>query len=150
MALNLPLPNPNPCAPAKPTRGTTLVKARDKQAKRRTAEDKEMRKARKRDNGCRFPGCDCKKKNLRIDVCHEKHRAMGGNPKLDRTTTDQLISFCLVRHGQWDRGEFDVVPHDRAVGFNGTADFYRKDERGRLEVFATEKRIGVSVTRDGR
>lgn len=129
----------------KPPRGSKLVASRAKQAARRTAEDKEMAKARKRDHGCRYPRCYCKRKNLRIDVCHETHRQMGGNPKLDRTTTDQLISFCVVRHGEWDRGEFTVVPQDRKLGMDGPVDFYAPDSSGRLECFASEKRIGVSV-----
>lgn len=58
-------------------------------------------------------------------------------------------ALCLVRHDELDRGEIAIVPQDRVIGFNGPTDFYR-NVNGRLELVASEKRIGVSSTRDGR
>lgn len=142
-------PDLRPGALAKPRRGDYRNEVRDRQNTRRTSERKVMDKARRRDSGCRWPRCDCKARKLLVEVCHERHRGMGGNPKLDRTTTDKLISFCIVRHDDWDQGRIAVVPQDRVIGFDGPADFY-VNVNGRLELYASEKVIGVSSTRDGR
>lgn len=69
-----------------------------KRKKVKAAEDAEMQKVRRRDKYCRFPLCGCKKFGLRLEVSHKKHRGMGGNPKLDRTTPDQMILLCSARH----------------------------------------------------
>lgn len=137
-------------APAKPKRGEYQLARRAKQAQQRTAERRTMDAARKRDGGCRYPGCPCRRQHLRVDVCHARHRGMGGNPSGNRTVTNILISLCLVRHGEWDRGEIEITPQDRLLGFDGPADFYRRDDAGQLQLVASEKRIGVSATRDGR
>lgn len=129
----------------KPAKGTAILERRAKVAARGTYEDKVMREAKQRDGGCRFPRCFCKKKNLQPQACHLRHRGMGGNPKRDRTTTKELMTFCQIRHDEWERGEFVVVPQDTLLGFNGLVDFYAPDVNGRLECFASEKRIGVSV-----
>lgn len=129
----------------KPLRGEFLAERRQRSKDKSAAEQKIMRQAKRRDGGCRYPHCDCHKLKMPIAACHETHRGMGGNPKLDRTTVEQLISLCGRRHDEWDRGLIAIVPQDRAIGFNGPADWYRVDQRGRLEQFASEKRIGVSV-----
>ena len=130
---------------AKPPKGEQLLERRAKVAARGTYEDKVMAQARKRDGGCRYPRCFCKRKNLVPQACHLHHRGSGGNPKRDRTTTKELITFCGPRHNQWELGEFTVVPQDTILGFDGLVDFYANDANGRLECFASEKRIGVSV-----
>lgn len=146
MAFSLPLPNAQPCAPAKPPRGEQLLERRGRVAARGTYEDKKMAQARKRDGGCRYPRCGCKKKNLTPQACHLRHRGMGGNPKRDRTTTKELLTLCGPKHGDWELDKFSVVPQDTALGFDGCCDWYATDpETGRLEMFASEKRIGVSV-----
>lgn len=134
----------------KPKAGAYQLDRRDTQVKRRTKERKTMDQARKRDRGCRYPGCLCKRHKLRVDVAHQIHRGMGGDKCGTRTATPILISLCVVRHGEYDRGEIDIQPQDRALGFDGPADFYRRDERGQFQLVASEKRIGVSSTRDGR
>lgn len=139
----------NPALPVgallKPRKGEQLLERRAKVAARGTYEDKVMAEARKRDGGCRFPRCFCKKRNLVPQACHLRHRGMGGNPKRDRTTTTELLTLCGPRHGEWALGEFVVVPQDTRLGFDGLVDWYAPDSSGRLECFASEKRIGVSV-----
>lgn len=143
--MTLPMGN----AQQKPPKDAFLKEKRLRSRARVAAEQKVMRDAKRRDHhNCRYPGCDCAKLDLPIHACHETHRGMGGNPKLDRTTRDQLISLCGERHREWDTGIIAIVPQDRAIGFDGPADFYRKHpETGRLEMVASEKRIGVSVAR---
>jgi hypothetical protein len=137
-------------ADPKSAKGTVQTERRQKSIDKSAYEKKVMEQAKRRDHRkCRFPRCDCGAKKLAIAACHEKHRGMGGNPKRDRTTLDQLITLCVVKHGAWDRGEIAIVPQDRAKGFNGPADFYAV-LNGQLFMIGAEKWIGESVTRDGR
>jgi hypothetical protein len=58
-------------------------------------------KARKRDGGrCRFPLCGCRALKLppRVEVSHDRHKGMGGNPAGDRSTSAGLITLCDHRH----------------------------------------------------
>ena len=135
-------------APAKPLRGTSLLRSRGRTAERKAHEQREMRAAKRRDGGkCRWP--HCRHGNLPVDVCHETHRGSGGNPKGDRTTRDQLIAFCRMHHGLWDTHEIDARPQT-ARGFDGPVDFYCRTESGRMEIVASERSVGVSVMRDER
>lgn len=63
-------------------------------------EDATMAAARKRDVYCRFPLCGCGKLRLVLDVSHQVHRGMGGNPAGDRTTLATLVLVCRARHRQ--------------------------------------------------
>lgn len=65
---------------------------------RRTKEDREKAKVRRRDKFCRFPLCGCRKLKLRLEVSHQEHKGIGGNPKGDRSTADLLILLCDHRH----------------------------------------------------
>lgn len=68
--------------------------------KRRTHEDTNKKAARRRDRGCRFPLCGCKKLKLplRLEVAHSKHKGMGGNPAGDRSVTELMVQLCDHRH----------------------------------------------------
>ena len=78
-----------------------------------------MRAALRRDHyRCRWPNCEYAKLDLPIDACHETHRGMGGNPKLDRTTRQTVLALCRIHHGLWDRGEITITPLTRE-GFDG-------------------------------
>ena len=57
-----------------------------------------MDHARKRDKGCRFPLCSCKKKGYRVEVAHLIHRGMGGDKSGERTEPDILVTVCYPRH----------------------------------------------------
>lgn len=87
------------------------------------AEGKVMSAVRREDHYCRFPLCGCRKHHLRLDVCHERHRGMGGNPALDRTTPEGLILLCSARHREnriaWDRATLAITPLSRTVGMRG-------------------------------
>jgi len=59
--------------------------------------------ARRRDRyRCRFPLCGCKRIGLtvepRVEVSHDRHKGMGGNPKGDRSVPELLITLCPHRH----------------------------------------------------
>lgn len=74
-----------------------VMRARKRMA-RATLERDEMHEARRRDKVCRFPGCGCRKFDLRTHVSHLRHRGAGGNPAGDRTQTAGLILVCSARH----------------------------------------------------
>ena len=95
----------------KPAKGSALLARRQRSALRRAAEQKAMQAAKRRDGlRCMYPGCLYRTKDLPIDACHLRHRGMGGNPAVDRTRRDQLISLCRIHHGQLDAGDIDITP----------------------------------------
>ena len=132
----------------KPTRGTALLKSRERRADRTAHEQREMQAALKRDGRvCRFPHCEFRAKKLPIDPAHHVHRGMGGDPKGTRTTRATVIALCRSHHGLWDADRIDIEPLT-AAHFDGPASFYAKDEEtGRMVHVASETRIGVSETR---
>lgn len=113
-----------PASP-KPARGSYALERTGKARAVKAAERKEMQAALKRDGyRCRYPGC--KYPGLRVDAAHMVHRGMGGNPKLDRTTRDQLIGLCIVHHGCFDSGEFAIRPYTPS-GTDGLCSFIHKE-----------------------
>lgn len=81
----------------KPT-GSRKVARGLKRLKRKATEDATMKVVRGRDKYCRFPLCGCKRFGLRLEVSHQKHRGMGGNPAGDRTDTRTMVLVCSARH----------------------------------------------------
>lgn len=82
----------------KPSR--TARKAAERQTKkdRKAHEDREKKKVRLRDKGCRFPLCGCKKLGRRLEVSHHVHKGSGGNPSGDRSMADIMVQLCVDRH----------------------------------------------------
>jgi hypothetical protein len=82
----------------KPSR--TARKAAERQTKkdRKAHEDREKKKVRLRDKGCRFPLCGCKKLGRRLEVSHYIHKGMGGNPSGDRSLEPLMVQLCVDRH----------------------------------------------------
>lgn len=82
----------------KPSRtARKLAKAADLK-KLRTNEANEKKHVRRRDKKCRFPLCGCRKLGLRLEVSHDRHKGMGGNPAGDRNTRRELVLLCVHRH----------------------------------------------------
>lgn len=130
----------------KPIKGTWLLEKRQRRQLIVKTEQKIMREAKRRDgNVCRFPMC--RHKSLPIDPAHIIHRGMGGNPKGDRTKTALIVSLCRIHHGQFDACLINVQPQDPTLGANGPMDFFIRSESGRFELFASEKRLGVSIVK---
>lgn len=67
---------------------------------------------RRRDKRCRFPLCDCSRLSLRLEVSHETHKGMGGNPAGDRSDASTLFLLCVWRHqlGRIARGKGTLKP----------------------------------------
>lgn len=68
--------------------------------KRKTHEDAEKAKVRRRDKGCRFPLCECRKMNLALHASHRVHKGMGGSPKGEVDDEKNMIRLCVWRHQQ--------------------------------------------------
>jgi hypothetical protein len=113
----------------KPRRGDALLERRTKRAATVKAEQAEMQAALKRDGRkCCVPDCIYSHKKLPVDACHLVHRGMGGNPKRDRTTRQQIVSLCRIHHGQLDAGEITVQPLT-SRGTDGPCFFLLRDGR---------------------
>lgn len=140
----------NPDLPAfafqKPAKGDYLLERKAERRKVEAFEEAEKAKVRKRDQKCRWPGCDCAKKELRLEVAHLHDKAMGGDHGL-RSTADQMILLCFVKHQgrpSLHSGDLEIRPKTE-LGTNGPCDFYSRTEAGRMEIAFTESVIGVSV-----
>jgi len=85
-------------------KGATALKLakRDLAKERKAHEESEKAKVRRRDKGCRFPLCGCRRLGLALkaspEVSHDKHKAMGGNPSGDRSMAAGMIQLCKHRH----------------------------------------------------
>ena len=109
---------------SKPAKGSALLARRQRSASRRAAEQKAMQAAKRRDgHRCMFPGCPYRNQDLPLDPAHLRHRGMGGNPALDRTTRQSIITLCRVCHGRYDAGDFEIRPIDAARGTDGPCEF---------------------------
>jgi len=83
----------------KPSRTARQIKKRDATIKLKTGEDREKRKARARDlHRCRFPLCGCRRLVLPLEVSHDQHKGMGGDPTGDRSLANVMTLFCRHRH----------------------------------------------------
>jgi len=62
------------------------------------SEDAAKARVRRRDKGCRFPYCGCRQLGLALEVSHNEHKGMGGNPSGVRSNTALLMQLCRERH----------------------------------------------------
>lgn len=109
----------------KPPLGEFLLERRGKSRSRVTAEQTIMREAVRLDgHRCRYP--QCAYRGLPIDPSHIRHRGMGGNPKLDRTTLENVFACCRVHHGEYGRGKFNVKPIQPRLGARGLMTFTKE------------------------
>jgi hypothetical protein len=47
---------------------------------------------------CRWPLCGCGKLGLALEVSHDTHKGIGGDPTGKRSQTELMILFCRRRH----------------------------------------------------
>jgi hypothetical protein len=107
-------------------------------------EKREKAKVRARDRKCRWPGCDCEKLRLPLEVAHIVSKSLGGS-----NDAPNLMLLCVSRHQgspSLHSGDMEIRPQT-AMGTDGPCDFYVLRERGRWECIASERLIGVPVTR---
>lgn len=132
----------------KPARGSHWLEGRKRRADQKAAEESLMRAARLRDGDkCRWPSCEFAPKKPRREVAHLTHRGIGGNPALDRTQRDKLITLCFIHHGLFDAAELDIEPMT-SRGTDGAVCFYRRHrETGQMQHVFTEPITYISETR---
>lgn len=110
----------------KPSRTARKLATRKTRLERRTKEDQEKAKVRRRDRRCRFPLCGCRKLQLRLEVSHQEHKGIGGNPAGDRSTADKMIYLCVHRHQDGaisrHKGTLRIIART-AEGMNGPVIF---------------------------
>lgn len=83
----------------KPEKGTAKAERRATKRGRRATETTHKDSVRHRDHKrCRFPLCGCYRRRLRLEVSHDRHKGIGGNPKGDRSLPPGLILMCWHRH----------------------------------------------------
>jgi hypothetical protein len=87
-------------------------------------EEREKRKVRARDRGCRFPLCGCKKFRLRLEVSHSEHKGTHAREaKRELSIAALMVQLCVARH---QHAAISIHRHtlrhrwlDRAAKFNG-------------------------------
>lgn len=146
----------------KPSRSERKEEERKVRARKISAERNNKVKVRRRDRGCRFPLCGCRKKNFRSAVSHDVHKGMGSKDGV--STTELMVELCEHRHqfGRVSRhaGTLRTV-HLTDAGYNGPVAWFvdlgvinrwsasknwfevaREDAPGRLQpLTATQKAV---------
>ena len=133
-------------APAKPLPGDYALKKHEARLERKAEEQATMQEALRLDGKkCRVPRCAFR--SLKVDPCHlrERHRGMGGDRSGERTTLETIIALCRRHHHLYDHFGMDIEPQEPLRGFRGPCAFYLEGQH-----VGTEKRLGVSVTREPR
>ncbi len=85
------LVKPSRTARKKAERETKLAREKHESTNKQLVRVRDLRR-------CRFPLCGCKKLGLRLEVSHDRHKGMGGNPEGDRSLMPRMILFCVHRH----------------------------------------------------
>jgi hypothetical protein len=125
-------------AEPKPKKGDAWLDSKKRSAERKAAEKKAMDEVRKLDKVCRVPNCEHMPKKPRLEVMHEEHRGMGGNPAGDRTEIHKMLLGCFIHHGEYDRGDLDFKKLSNK-GTRGRLKWYRRDQKtGKMRLFAIE------------
>lgn len=111
---------------------------------------------RARDVRCRFPLCRCHERGLALEVAHFRHKSMGGNPTMDRTTPDIMILVCSLRHqhGLWSMHRRTIFPWALTPdGFDGPVAWFvhKNDDVGWWCVWIeSEPGVGREVSYQAR
>lgn len=132
----------------KPVRGSYLRERRESRRAVEAAEKANKAKVRARDRGCRWPGCECRRLKLPTEVAHLEDKGMGGDHG-ERSDPSNMIELCVERHRgtpSLHSGDLRIEPKT-SDGANGPCDFYARSGSGRMEMVASERYVGVSVTR---
>jgi len=101
--------------------GPTARRRAAKGRRLKTAEGANKARVRARDGSqtplqgrCRFPLCGCHMLGLFVEVSHQRHKGMGGDPTGERSLPAGMICLCNWRHKEApvsiDRGRLRWVP----------------------------------------
>lgn len=131
----------------KAPKGSWVRERRERALAEDAYEKREKAKVRARDRKCRWPGCDCGRLRMPLEVAHVVSKSLGGS-----NAADNLILLCVEKHQgrpSLHSGDLEVRPQT-ARGTDGPCDFYVLRERGRWECIGSERVIGVSTERGYR
>ena len=78
--------------------GITARLRRRKSRRLKDNENANKQFVRDRDVTCRFPCCPCRRFNLFLEVSHQEHKGMGGDPTGERSRPELMIYICNYRH----------------------------------------------------
>jgi hypothetical protein len=81
----------------KPSRTARKIKERTDRIKYKADLAAAKREVIRRDRGCRFPMCQCRRLGLSIHAAHLKHAGMGGDGG-DGATPENMVGLCFHRH----------------------------------------------------
>ena len=95
------------------------------------------RALKRRDGGCRFPGCD---RTKFVDGHHIEHWADGGETRLDN-----LVSICRYHHGLLHEGGYSVVKRGAEFHFFRADGLRVPDVNDRLEPRELGAELGAGV-----
>lgn len=115
----------------KPTSTARKIEKAQRRKLAKNLEESAKREVRRRDRGCRFPLCGCRRLGLQLmtqpEVSHDRHKGMGGNPAGDRSTPEGLIQLCKHRHQDAPisrhKGTLRIVAINKRLGFKGPVRF---------------------------
>jgi hypothetical protein len=120
---------------------------REKRAGRKSHEDGEKAKVRKRDKFCRWHGPKCPNTMWTLEVAHLTAKGMSGDKSGERSKAHRMIRVCKPIHQDPDGLEQHgkrVRPLDKKKGTSGPCAF--EERRGKLWVIvAIERAVGVFV-----
>ncbi|MFL5409473.1 MAG: hypothetical protein ACJ79O_26950 [Myxococcales bacterium] len=121
----------------KPGRGTANTERDTKQRKVERLEDQIKADAKLRDNGkCRWPHVPAERRRCARELkhaAHGRHKGMGGDPRLLRTTRPNLITYCATTHRLAHDGKRRAVPLTPKQ-FDGPCAFEEEREGQWIEV----------------
>ena len=86
--------------------GITATLRRQKAGRLKRAENANKQEVRDRDKVCRFPLCACRLFNLFLEVSHQEHKGIGGDPTGERSLPERMMLLCNWRHKE-DRFSID-------------------------------------------
>jgi hypothetical protein len=130
----------------KPSRTERKKDEHARKVAREHVEDAAKAAARRRDKVCRFPLCGCRRLGLRLEVAHDEHKGMGGNPAGNRNVPENLVLMCIHRH------QFGGISFHKgtlradfltARGFDGPVKWFVNLERDRWTEVAREVSPGI-------
>lgn len=85
---------------------TKQLRAR-KAGRLKSLENKHKETVRLRDRRCRVPLCGCDRRGLHLDVSHQTHKGIGGDPSGERSQTLGMVYVCNWRHKEAPRVAID-------------------------------------------